>query len=365
MAGIKLIERGDKVIRPMTKFRIHCGLLTFLLLGICPISYGATFQSNVAFFPSEEIRQDKGFYWDRVVPGETKSYPFFVQNTSDKEVTVEIYPSDALSDRGGGKAFQNPADEKVTVGSWFETPAQKLQLRPKESRRVDFILRVPANISFGQYIGYIVMLERLEGDQLEQQQNKINLNVTNEARHGIQIVLDFQPEKAVHNLSIVGTTHKYLSEGLAELSVGVQNAGSILEKPKVKVRVINSEDENVFEIEVQADSIYAQTTAQIPFVIHRFLPADTYRVSAEVQHQDVIVTKDSTFTVDKKESMSSLENLLQSGRVEKPKVGLIEIWELIKGTVLFVFALVMASVIALAFLFLKLKSKHKKKPKTD
>src|SRR5690606_18650802 len=129
-----------------------------------------------------------------------------------------------------------------------------------------------------------------------------------------QIVLENKLEESTHAMEIDDFSHDYISSGFSRLTIKLSNTGTILEKPTGKILINKIGGEQVFSQEYQADSIYANTTADMVYhVMDKVLPASDYSVYFEATFAGKTISKTFYFTVTKEEANTSKDNLAHSG----------------------------------------------------
>ena len=90
-------------------------------------------------------------------PGATVTDAVTVTNLTTQSIAFTLYTADAINAQCGGFAI-NPSDvPKHTVGSWITLSDSLFTLPPHTLANVPFTLRVPRNITPGDYAGGIVL----------------------------------------------------------------------------------------------------------------------------------------------------------------------------------------------------------------
>jgi hypothetical protein len=90
-------------------------------------------------------------------PGATVTDAVTVTNLTTQSIGFTLYTADAINAQGGGFAINPPDKPKRTVGSWITLSDSLFTLPPHTLANVPFTLRVPRNVTPGDYAGGIVL----------------------------------------------------------------------------------------------------------------------------------------------------------------------------------------------------------------
>lgn len=221
--------------------------------------------------------------------------------------------------RMGEELFGKGSELKL-VGKWMEPQGvNEFTLKPKEERSFTYKLTVPADITPGQYVGVIAAEELIKAAEqnpnIQGQQASLAIDVVN--RSGVQMVLEYKADQAKHNMSIDSFKHDYVSSGYSRLTVELSNSGTILEKPKGKIRINDSKGQIIYKQDYAAESIYGGTTADMVYIVNEtLLLPDTYEAYYEATFSGKTISRTFSFSISPEQSNVSKEALIQNGKIE-------------------------------------------------
>jgi dihydroorotate oxidase B, electron transfer subunit len=89
--------------------------------------------------------------------GAAKSDQLHLQNGLDEKATVEVYAVDGTVTATGDMTCKQKAEDKVDAGKWVNIPKQEITLEAKESKLVDFMVKVPSKVDVGEHNACIVV----------------------------------------------------------------------------------------------------------------------------------------------------------------------------------------------------------------
>lgn len=321
--------------------------------------------SSFTISPTKEVESSTGYYRDTVNGGDVKTYIFFIKNQKKTPIQLKVYPADAVPTENGGRSFSAKEDKLINVGTWLSpTGVINLDLKANETKQITYKVQVPKEIVPGQYVG-VVAAEELSQDNKSNTDSKnatLAIDIVNRA--GIQVVLENRIEQSTHSMSIDDFKHDYISSGFSRLTIKLSNTGTILEKPTGKIIVKKSDGEEVFVRDYQADSIYANTTADMVYHIQdKILPPADYSVYYEATFSGKTISKTFNFNVTKEEAVNSQESLEYSGQLIKGKT----FWDWLNDHtwVIIIFFILIVFILAALILFILLFFRRKKKKDED
>ena len=99
---------------------------------------------------------ESGHYQYAVTAGSTLEDGVIVYNFSDSPLTLQLYPADVITPRGGGVTPVDPHQTMHEVGAWLKLEESQLTVPAKSSTFVAFALSVPATIAPGDHLGAVV-----------------------------------------------------------------------------------------------------------------------------------------------------------------------------------------------------------------
>jgi hypothetical protein len=275
---------------------------------------------DIKFSAIESVANGKGYYETEVTPGGTNTYLFDVTNISSQDKTVTFYPSDCIPAQNGGKDFRGPTNSNESVGLWVKEKPQIITLKAGETKQLSLNVEVPVNINPGQYVMFSAIQEEPKTATTEtgvnNQQVSTNINVVNKT--GIQIVMNYKLTGAQHALTVISSKLNQQPDGNNQLLFYLKNGGTILEKPKGQVTVLDAGGTQVFQSSYSADSIYGGTTAEMALTTNKVFASGDYTINVTTDYQDKHLDQNFAFSVSKQEEQSSVQKLADNGKIELP-----------------------------------------------
>ncbi|MNB83933.1 hypothetical protein D3C75_307750 [compost metagenome] len=338
------------------------GMLMLLLWISCLSLAGiASAASSYTISPVKTVEEGRGYYMDKVQPGDTNKYSFIVRNITNKPLELQLYPADALPAQNGGRSFSERAQKLRLVGSWISPQGTKsVRLKPNEERTFTYSVKVPKDIKPGQYVGVVAAEEYQPAQTHSGNSTQATLAIDVLNRTGVQMVLEYKPEQAVHAMSIDAFAHDYIPAGNSRLTIDLSDTGTILEKPKGKIIVRDSKNAVMYQSDYAADSIYEGTTANMVYVVNdKLLLPDTYSVYYEATFSGKTISRTFYFTVTREQSELSKDALTEAGKIEVNQTFEDWIWQhlWIIIVIILLFILILIIAVWLAFALSKRKKK--------
>lgn len=211
-------------------------LFTFLLCAITfvpTISYAAE-GGGIGIFPTYSDPEDKltkGWFIYTLEPGAVKEDSLTLQNSTDKEMEVRLYPVDATTTVQGDFTLELEKETADTVGSWVKLSKSRVTLEPFETKKIPLVLTVPENAPVGDYAGGIIV-QPVSSDTGTTREG-FNVNIVR--RVGARIYVTIPGEK-VSDIRI-GQPEKLIIEDELIYTVKVENKGNVIVNPSVKAEI--------------------------------------------------------------------------------------------------------------------------------
>ncbi|MGW6978967.1 WxL protein peptidoglycan domain-containing protein [Streptomyces sp. NPDC054932] len=223
------------------------GLLLGLLLGtgLLPAT-AATAADNGTWgvFPTPSAgaaMTDRAYFFHQAAAGSTIGDSVTVLNSSDKELTFQVFATDAVNTPAGGAFALLPVETKPKdVGAWItlapET-ASTVTVPAKSRKDIPFTVKVPADATPGDHVGGIVALgTAVEGVQ---QDGKVQVGV----KRSVGARLYFRvPGPITAGLSVEDVRVNrsapllpWIGNARATVSYALVNRGNVVVEPRVAV----------------------------------------------------------------------------------------------------------------------------------
>ena len=189
-------------------------------------------------------------------PGVIKHSKVDISNTSDEKMIVEVYPVDAVTTKDGAFAPQPQDRQKIDVGAWIDLAQGELSLLPKETKTIDFTIKVPEDVEVGDHMGAIIV----QNKEPSSDEQGAGLRIT--TRVGARIYL-----------TVPGTIIKELEfnqfnieqeERQVSFSLTLINLGNVRIRSKGEIEIINSQGELVAVLSIPEREVFPYKTITIP-----------------------------------------------------------------------------------------------------
>lgn len=244
----------------------------------------ATKPENIALLATGPESVAKGYYDLQAQPGDVKVLPFVVSNPTDQPIVGEVYATDAATADNGGISARGPQEKNVSAGAWLTGPPSLTQpLAAGEERSVSFTLKVPAQAAPGQHVASVIARVYTEGtDPGKPTGEKANfkINVLHQVIIGVLVTI---PGPTNHSLRATGA-ELFMQGDQPWLRVLLQNDGNVIEKPKVTVRLLDTNKKELSSQERPMDSVYPGTSGGALVQAIGLTKAGQYYVDATVEY---------------------------------------------------------------------------------
>ena len=100
-----------------------------------------------------------GFFKFDADPGASVERVLVITNRSDKVKVIRLAPCDGLAAVFGGVAYSESGDKPKAVGGWIDVSRTSVEVPPRSSVEVPFMVKVPADVTSGVHLGGIAVWE--------------------------------------------------------------------------------------------------------------------------------------------------------------------------------------------------------------
>lgn len=303
-------------------------LSSFFGVGVAP-SYaqnedGASLvppEASFWFAPGQkEARNGLGHYHDKVTPGETREYKFYVKNLLDQKNHLKIWATDPKPKQNGGVDFKSYNTGVTHAGTWVTPQGPKeITLGPQEMREYTYKVTVPKNLEPGQHIAVIGVSEYIafQGKELETNIENATLAPDMTNQYGIWIIMDYQIDKSKHSMSINTFTHDYIASGESEFTITLENQGTILERPTGYLEIRDDTKKVIYREDYEAGSIYAGSTANMVSIAqNKLLLPGNYEAYFEANFEGQKEWKIFKFSVTPEAKNEAQAEMVHAGKLE-------------------------------------------------
>ena len=206
-----------------------------------------------------------------------------VLNSGDVPVTLKVFAADAVTAINGGTSFAQQGQQTNGVSRWLSLDVTEITLEPGEERIVPFTIRVPSDVSPGQYVaGLVVALEPSGGYLASGGEGERQFAARVIRQAGVAVVIEV-PGPWLARLEITDAGLVQQDDQGATFVVSVRNTGNVFVKAEGSLLVTDLEG-----IEL----------ASIPLKMDTVLPGDTtiFHVTYPVHLSDGRYLLDATLT---------------------------------------------------------------------
>ncbi|MFG2879223.1 WxL protein peptidoglycan domain-containing protein [Streptomyces sp. NPDC048337] len=224
------------------------GLLVGLLLGaglLLPAATATAADNGTwGVFPTPPAgapMTDRAYFFHQGAAGTTVSDSATILNSSDKDLTFQVFATDAMNTPAGGAFALLPVETKPKdVGAWITLPpetATTVTVPAKGRKDIPFTVKVPADATPGDHVGGIVALNTaVEGIQ---QEGKVQVGVKRSvgARLYFRVPGPVTPGLSVEDVRVSRSAPllPWVKDARATISYALVNRGNVVVEPKVTV----------------------------------------------------------------------------------------------------------------------------------
>lgn len=238
-------------MRPRIRIPLYGPLLGLLgLLGLFGLLLAASVPAAAAdngtwgVFPTPPAgaaMTGRAYFFHQGAAGTTVSDSATILNSSDKELTFQIFATDAVNTPAGGAFALLPVDTKPKdVGAWIALPPQTattVTVPPKGRKDIPFTVKVPQDATPGDHVGGIVALNtQLEGSR---QDGKVKVGVKRQvgARLYFRVPGPVTPGLSVEDVKVSrgAPLLPWVKDARATVSYTLVNRGNVVVEPKVAI----------------------------------------------------------------------------------------------------------------------------------
>lgn len=255
-------------------------LLLFGLVGFFGLPYvQAVSYGGLGIYPNEsEVDKSnsrtKAWFIYTLEPGETKEGKVDIINTSEESIEVKVYPVDAVTTKDGAFAPQPEDREKIDVGAWIRLAESEIFLGPKETKTVDFTVKVPENAEVGDHIGAIIA----QAKELPEVGGGTAMRVVTRIGSRMYITI---PGDIVKELKFTEFTWEKI-DGKIIFSLTFVNNGNVRIIPKGEIKITNIFGKAVDTIKILEREVFPKKEITVPVEWEKVLALGKFTARASV-----------------------------------------------------------------------------------
>ena len=269
-------------------------LLAFTILFSFPVVQAIEYE-GLGILPNEsEVDEknplSKAWFIYNLEPGEVKRGKVDIANLSDTSLKAKVYPVDAVTTKDGAFAPEPEDREKVGVGTWIILAESEVSLKPKETKTIDFTLKVPQNAEVGDHMGAIIVQSKEPPKAAEGTGLRIATRV------GARLYITV-PGDIVKKLEFEKFTRE-VKDGKTTFSLTFVNKGNVRIGPKGEIKITDIFGKETDSIKITEREVFPEKTITIPIEWDKNLFWGKFTVRAKaVYNEDQTLTKELTFWI--------------------------------------------------------------------
>lgn len=222
-------------------------------------------------YPENQLKEVKGYYHLQVNPGEEQTIYIDIENFSDKEQMVLVYPVDAYTGPTGGIRYEEQMKEEesrllhadLALSKYISK--QEITIPPKQVERVSLSVKVP-DVEGGTFIGGIRVAMASPDNQDQDEataKDQANVVIDNKITFTVGIQLDL-PTEVQPNFSFEGVEIRTTSTGRNLAINMVNDAQMILRGTTGTYRVVYKDDQELFQGEFDEFTMVPNSVIHFP-----------------------------------------------------------------------------------------------------
>ncbi|AZA75788.1 WxL protein host-binding domain-containing protein [Chryseobacterium indoltheticum] len=196
-----------------------------------------------------------------------------IENTGNQQQSVKLFLQDYSYKSDGTINYSAPHTNSKTNTDWIKLNTNLVTLKAKQKTEVYYEINVPDHLSEPGSYWSVIMVEPVE--EIKPNDNKQGVNITSIIRYAIQVITDFDSEKAKHDLAFEGVKIEK-EEGKQILKVAIANRGNLYCKPTANIEIYSKKNgEKLGNFSSQALGLLPQTSKYFHIDISQ-MPPDKY-----------------------------------------------------------------------------------------
>lgn len=209
----------------------------------------------------------------KVENGQVYKGKIAIENTDNKPQNVKIFLQDLRYDANGSITYSPPNTFSQTNAGWIKLNTNLLTLKAREKTEVYYEIVVPKQISGEGSYWSVVMVEPVE--DIRPDDNKEGVNITSIIRYAIQIITDYNSERAKPELKFEDVKIEQ-ENGNRTVKIAIANQGNLYCKPSATIEIYHRKDgKKIGTFSSPAMGLLPQTSKSFHIDISK-IPPDAY-----------------------------------------------------------------------------------------
>ncbi len=197
-----------------------------------------------------------------------------IENTGNSSQNVKLFLQDFTYKADGSIYYTAIHTNNRSNGEWIRLNTNLITLKAKEKTEVFYEITVPDQLpSPGSYWS-VIIVEPVE--DIKPSDDKAGVNITSVIRYAIQVITDFEPEKAKPDLKFESVKIEK-EDGKQTAKIAIANNGNLYCKPSVTIEIYNRQTgERLGSYTSTAMGLLPQTSKSFHIDISK-VPANQYK----------------------------------------------------------------------------------------
>lgn len=196
-----------------------------------------------------------------------------LENTANHPQNVKLFLQDFSYKSDGTINYATPHTNDRTNIDWIKFNTNLVTLKAKQKTEIYYEITVPNRISEPGSYWSVIMVEPVE--DIKPNDSKQGVNITSIIRYAIQVITDFDSEKAKPDLKFESVKIDK-EEGIKIAKIAIANNGNLYCKPMATLEIYNRKNgEKIGTFSSLEMGLLPQTSKSFPIDISK-LPPDHY-----------------------------------------------------------------------------------------
>jgi hypothetical protein len=220
-----------------------------------------------------------GYFILKAQPGATLRDAVVIANPGTVPVKMILYPVDAATGQNGGAVYMTNNEPRKDVGAWITLEQTTVDVPPQQQATVGFTISVPPETRAGQHLGGIAAQYVADASSAPSGSQGGGFGIKTVTRALTAVLLTIGENPPAPSLKITGAQIAQV-DGAPTLTLGIQNDGSALVKPKGVITVTDKAGATVLSNQFALDTLVPQTAISYPIQADPPAVPGTYKVHA-------------------------------------------------------------------------------------
>ena len=238
--------------------------------------------------PGSQVDPKGSFYLLNANPGDVVTQSIRVTNPNKHQVQVSVEPVDASTSDTTGVAYGQPGSAKALTGRWVSVSTPLVTLQPDEHRDILFTVRVPKDVTAGQYLAGVssaVLLSNADKQADSQAgRGQAGFSLSEQLQRAIAVEVDV-PGARAPKMTVSGVEPKAVPDGVA-LGIHMANDGNAFAKGTAVVRVPDTGTDATFPV----DTFLPHTAIVYPLQWTKRVVSGLHHVQVDITYGDGLRT---------------------------------------------------------------------------